>query len=152
MEPGPVERLVLPSDPRAAFHARRHVEAVCQGLPADTVDVARLLVTELVSNAVLHADGAVLMTVARTPDGLKVEVYDESPRLPTVLHAQPPAEHGNGLRLVDALATSWGTAPRDDARRGKRVWFVLGRARGGREYVPRDQGGPAGAAGSEMCG
>ena len=125
MESGSVRRWVLPADLTAAFHARRHIEAACEGMSADGVDVARLLVTELVSNAVLHAGGTVLLVVARDRDGVRVEVSDMSPHPPVMLDSRPLSEHGNGLRLVSALATSWGTDARDDSRPGKRVWFAL---------------------------
>ena len=97
----------------------------CQGVSADTVDIARLLVTELVSNAILHARGTVLLRVVRTRGGVRVDVYDESPKPPVIVENEPLHEHGNGLRLVAALATSWGTEPRDDTRPGKRVWFAV---------------------------
>lgn len=126
MEPGPVQTWVLPSDLTAAFHARRHVEAACVGMPPDTVDVARLLVTELVSNAVLHGAGRVVLAVARDRQGLRVEVSDESPELPVVADSHHLMEHGAGLRMVAALASSWGTEAREDAQPGKRVWFALG--------------------------
>ena len=58
-------------------------------------------------------------------DGVRVEVSDDSPYLPVLLESRSLSEHGNGLRLVAALATSWGTDPRDDLRPGKRVWFAL---------------------------
>ncbi len=91
----------------------------------ETVYTARLLVTELVSNAVLHGRGTVVLTVAREPAGVRVEVHDESPRPPVVLHRSPMAEHGAGLRLVSAMAGSWGTEPLADGHPGKRVWFTL---------------------------
>ena len=94
-------------------------------MSADTVDIARLLVTELVSNAVLHTGGTVQLVIARDRDGIRVEVHDQSPRTPVILENQPPLEHGNGMRLVAALATRWGTDPRDDIHPGKRVWFTL---------------------------
>ena len=116
---------VLPSDLSAASQARGHVAAICAGLPDETVYTARLLVTELVSNAVLHGRGTVVLTVAREPAGVRVEVHDESPRPPVVLHRSPMAEHGAGLRLVSAMAGSWGTEPLADGHPGKRVWFTL---------------------------
>ena len=122
---GPGQRWVLPSGTIAAFHARRHIDDACRGLPPDTIDRARLLVTELVSNAVLHAGGAVLLVVARDGAGLRVEVCDESPHLPVVRPDPSIDEHGNGLMLVDVLAASWGTDPRDDTHPGKCVWFTL---------------------------
>jgi anti-sigma regulatory factor (Ser/Thr protein kinase) len=122
---GAVQLWVLPADRTAAFAARRHLEMACQGLSADTVDIARLLVTELVSNAVLHAGGTVQLSISRTRGGIRVDVYDESPKPPLIVEHEPLHEHGNGLRLVAALATSWGTDPRDDTLPGKRVWFEV---------------------------
>lgn len=125
----PVQRWVLPTDLTAAFSARRHVEGACEGMSADTVDTARLLVTELVSNAVLHAEGAVVLTIANDHEGIRVEVHDQSPRMPVILEGQPPLEHGNGLRLVAALATSWGADTAGDIHPGKLVWFTLAQER-----------------------
>jgi anti-sigma regulatory factor (Ser/Thr protein kinase) len=116
---------VLPSDLSAASTARGHVADVLAGLPEETVYTARLLVTELVSNAVLHGRGTIRLTVARDHAGVRVEVYDESPHPPVVMHRPPMAEHGAGLRLVSAMADSWGTEPLADGRPGKQVWFTL---------------------------
>ena len=92
----------------------------------DATDTAALLVTELVSNAVLHAKGNSLrLTVDETTtDVLHVAVRDGSQILPR--HSlQAPDVHrtgGRGLFLVDALSTRWGWEP---LRTGKRVWFEL---------------------------
>ncbi len=99
--------------------------SACEGMSAETVDIARLLVTELVSNAVLHGSGTVLLAVVRDGSGVRVEVFDESPTPPAVVNADLLLEHGAGLRLVDALASSWGTSARGDAQPGKMVWFAL---------------------------
>jgi anti-sigma regulatory factor (Ser/Thr protein kinase) len=120
-----VQAWVLPSDLSAASQARGHVEAACAGLPEETVYTARLLVTELVANAVLHGRGTVLLTVVRDHAVVRVEVHDESSRQPMIHHGSPLAEHGAGLRLVSAMAGSWGTELLDDGRPGKRVWFTV---------------------------
>ena len=122
---GATQTWVLPSDLTAASLARGHVEAACGGLPPDILDVARLLVTELVSNAVRHGRGTVLLAVACAGATVRVEVQDESPDLPVMVRGGPLRENGAGLRLVAGLSTNWGTAERDDSRPGKRVWFVL---------------------------
>ncbi len=109
----------------AASEARRHIAQACAGMPEETVYTARLLVTELVSNAVLHGYGTVLLIVVRDQGRVRVEVHDDSPRPPMVVDGPPLAEHGAGLRLVSALAGSWGTSPRGEGRPGKRVWFTL---------------------------
>lgn len=120
-------RWELPSDLTAAGVARRHVAEACAGLSDDTVDVARLLVTELVANAVKHGAGSVLLEVDRGAGRVEVSVHDESPDQPVVLEARPLPENGAGLRLVAALASRWGVTERRDGRPGKRVWFALGR-------------------------
>ena len=122
----PVQVWVLPSDVKAASEARRHVANACAGFPDELVYDARLLVTELVSNAVLHGRGTILLTVAVDDGVLLAEVHDESPDLPVVRDESAWSEHGAGLRLLAALASSWGTGPRDDGQPGKRVWFTLG--------------------------
>lgn len=116
---------VLASDLSAASQARRHLAEACAGIPDETVYTARLLVTELVSNAVLHGRGTVLLTVTRDDAGIRVDVHDESPQRPTIIDGPALAEHGAGLRLVSAMAGSWGTSPRGAGRPGKRVWFTL---------------------------
>ena len=94
-------------------------------MPEDAVYTARLLVTELVSNAVLHGRGTVVLTVARDKTGIRVEVHDESPDLPMIIDGPALAEHGAGLRVVSALASSWGSSPRGHGQPGKQVWFTL---------------------------
>lgn len=117
---------VLPSDVTAPSQARFHIVSACAGLPSETVDIARLLVSEVVSNAVLHGSGTVLLAIAREGSAVRVEVFDESPVAPVIVNAEALLEHGMGLRLVEALANSWGTAARGDAQPGKKVWFALG--------------------------
>ena len=125
MNSGRVQTWELVSGLSAAAEARRHLADACAGLPEDTVYTARLLVTELVSNAVLHGQGQVVLTVERDQAGVRVEVHDDSDRLPMVTDGPALAEHGAGLRLVSALASSWGSSPRGGGRPGKRVWFTL---------------------------
>lgn len=125
MASGVTQSWVLPPDLTAAFHARRHLEAACTDLPPDRLDVARLLVTELVSNAIRHGTGSVLLAVFCEGARVHVEVHDESPDLPLVGDGSALRESGAGMRLVAALSSSWGTADRDDSQPGKRVWFLL---------------------------
>lgn len=91
----------------------------------ERVDVARLLVTELVANALQHGAGTVVLRVDRNGSGVEVAVEDESPDLPVVVHPESLQDHGAGMRLVNALADRWGIAPRDGGLPGKRVWFSL---------------------------
>lgn len=118
-------RWVLPSDLTAARAARGHVFDACRGVHPAKVTVARLLVTELVANAVLHGSGTVQLVVARSGEGVRVDVYDESPDPPVIVEAGSLPEHGFGMRLVVAMADSWGVVPRGDGQPGKQVWFEL---------------------------
>lgn len=88
--------------------------------------MARLLVTELVSNAVRHGSGAPVLGVVRTGGSLRAFVDDESPDMPVVLPHDSLMEYGAGLRLVAEMASSWGVDLRDDGQPGKRVWFTVG--------------------------
>lgn len=84
-----------------------------------------MLVTEHVSNAVMHGEGEVALSVARQEGALRVEVVNEGSALPVVARREPLLEHGAGLVLVAALSSKWGTDPREDGLPGKRVWFAL---------------------------
>jgi anti-sigma regulatory factor (Ser/Thr protein kinase) len=116
----------LSPGPAAAAEARDHVTDACRGLEPRQLEVARLLVTELVTNALQHGSGEVVLGVVRADgDEVRVEVNDDSSAMPVL--ATPPslAEHGWGLRIVAEFSGSWGTAPRRDGRPGKQVWFAL---------------------------
>ncbi len=112
----------LGSSPSAA---RRLIESAIADHALNAVlDEALLLVTELVTNAVVHAGTDIDLGVEVSGDQLRVEVVDRTPGL---LHVDShlPAdqrEGGRGLLLLDALATEWGTR---HFGWGKSVWFVL---------------------------
>ncbi|CAM5316143.1 ATP-binding protein [Streptomyces narbonensis] len=86
-------------------------------------DVAELLTSELVTNALVHTEHGAVVTATVVPEQLRVEVRDFVPGLDRP-HA-PPADdgtHGRGLVLVQALADSWGV---EEHGVGKVVWFEL---------------------------
>ena len=117
-------RADFPADPSSAAKARRFVDATLRTWSCDTlVDVATLLVSELVSNAVLHTGTGIAVVIRRDEDRLRVEVRDGSARLPVAKHYSSMSGTGRGLLLVDRMSDQWG-ASRDGA--GKVVWFELG--------------------------
>ena len=90
----------------------------------ERLDSAELLVSEVVTNALLYTAQDVRLFLSADEQGLRVEVYDHSPRLPVL-----PAGHdrgasiGRGLALLELCADACGVDPR---RGGKVVWFLLG--------------------------
>ncbi len=139
----PTQAITLPPTPDSPRSARRFVLETLRGrLDDDLLDSALLLVTELVTNVVVHAGTAATVDVRREGSGVRVGVADRHPvrigmaRVKKVDVPRPPSvfseeadfgldglrEDGRGLALVDALATSWGTEHRPG---GKTVWFRL---------------------------
>ncbi len=94
---------------------------------ADEVEAAQLVVSELVTNAVLHAvDSPTISLDLRLTDGaVRVLVTDGGLGEPERrAHADPwTAESGRGVWLVDAFAERWGTETH--GRDGKTVWCEL---------------------------
>lgn len=116
-------RADFPADPSSAARARRFVEATLHTWSCDTLlDSAVLLVSELVSNAVLHAGTPIVVVLRREEGRLRAEVRDGSTRLPTAKHYSSLSGTGRGLLLLDRIADQWGAGPDGT---GKIVWFEL---------------------------
>jgi anti-sigma regulatory factor (Ser/Thr protein kinase) len=114
--------------PESVVDARRFVEGVVGAaaqVPDGVVEAARLVVSELATNAVQHARTAFDVRVEDVdgPDGLVISVADHDPTWPVLAHAAPDALGGRGILLVDRTAVGWGVEPEGD---GKRVWCRLG--------------------------
>jgi len=109
----------------APVSARRFARDFVARAGADQrcLEVTELLVSELVTNAVLHARSAARLWVRAGDGAVRVEVTDDGPGLPAMRQADGTG--GYGLWLVNSLAWSWGTTRRDDGRDGKTVWFTL---------------------------
>lgn len=116
---------VLPRDKTSPRTARRRLEESCANASLQHLDDASLLVSELVSNALMHGAGPVRLVLSRSDAGVRVGVEDESPELP-VLRRTPDLEgRGRGMQLVAALADQWGVTDCPYGRPGKRVWFEI---------------------------
>lgn len=112
-------------DPASVARARNFAVAAVHQLGAQ-VDTAllELLVSELVTNAVVHAGSPVELEVDVTAgEQLRVRVRDEGPGTPILRHVGPMAEGGRGLDLINATSQRWGVEP---AEGGKYVWFEMG--------------------------
>jgi len=114
----------LPAEPASAAQARRFIRDFCDaaGLSDETCAKASLLVSELVTNAVIHGRTRATLTAERPGGCLRVAVVDANPQLPESPAATLEAESGRGIRIVAALADRWGV---DGEADGKTVWFEL---------------------------
>ena len=134
-----VSRVVrLASRLSAVAAARAEVEAAIRAwCVAVDPDVAILLTSELVTNAVTHGTLTtgtfVILTVGCDAAGLRVDVHDGSSDLPVVDAASAEAETGRGLLLVTSLSAEWGFY-RTSA--GKAVYFTLDFTRDSSETAP----------------
>lgn len=115
----------FPPEPGSVRAARALVRSTLNEWNLNTVsDLAVLLVSELVTNALRHASGSVGVRVERIRnDALLVEVSDARPDVPLERDATPDDEGGRGLRLVARMSQRWGARTGPE---GKTVWFELG--------------------------
>jgi anti-anti-sigma regulatory factor/anti-sigma regulatory factor (Ser/Thr protein kinase) len=125
----PTVRLDLPTTGGAGQRARAAVARSCRDWSLESHrEHAELIVSELVSNAVRHAAAPFQLLLAVRGDYLHLAVHDASPRLPVPPATTPgqpsTADHGWGLRLISAFASSWGSLP---TANGKVVWATLRR-------------------------
>ncbi|WP_435242648.1 SpoIIE family protein phosphatase [Streptomyces cucumeris] len=108
---------------------RRFVRESLAAWDRDTLaDDLELMASEVVTNALIHADSHVDLRLRACPDHIRLEVRDSdaTPPVPSALSASDEenaqAEHGRGLLIVESLATAWGTSP---SGRGKTIWLEL---------------------------
>ncbi|MEU6813332.1 ATP-binding protein [Streptomyces sp. NPDC046860] len=116
----------FPAEPGAVRAARTAVRSQLGGWQLDSLaDLTALLVSELVTNSLRHADGPIGLRLVR-PGGLGgtllVEVSDPLPDPPRERVPRPEDESGRGLQLVAGSSRRWGTRP---GAGGKTVWFEL---------------------------
>ncbi|GIJ48705.1 hypothetical protein Val02_55910 [Virgisporangium aliadipatigenens] len=120
------DRVLMPLEPNitAASRARRLVDRCCAEWDLAALrDHARLVVTELVSNAVRHAHTPLEVALSRRTGAVDISVRDHSGALPRPGGpVAPTVEGGRGLLVVDLLCRAWGATPTPD---GKVVWATL---------------------------
>ena len=121
-----IVRQRLDPHPSSVSRARRLVSAALDDLGrAELADDAALAVSELVTNALVHAGTPIEVVVSQRNAEVLVEVVDDNPRLPSRRAHAELAGTGRGLNLVEQLTVSWGARERPP---GKAVWFALGAA------------------------
>ncbi|MFD9909585.1 SpoIIE family protein phosphatase [Streptomyces sp. NPDC059063] len=121
---------IAQAEPERVAGARGHLRDLLHDwADADQVDSAVLLVSEMVTNVLVHTDGDALLVAEVTEvtgeagaRRLRVEVTDGSDDLPHKRHPGELASSGRGLVLMELLADRWGVDPRGE---GKSIWFEL---------------------------
>ncbi|AYN37992.1 hypothetical protein D9753_02395 [Streptomyces dangxiongensis] len=118
----------LPALPTAVGTARHVVRDLLTawGMPEDARDDVVLVVSELVTNALVHAAGWIGCRLLGTADRVRIEVEDQAggAALPAVRRPGPDDPHGRGLLLVGTLSHDWGVAA-VPGRRARVVWAEL---------------------------
>lgn len=117
----------LPAEPTSPGAARALVRQLLGQEQITLVESVELLVSELVTNAIVHAHSAPRVEVALTREVIRVTVHDDDPTLPSARVPDLDRPGGRGLHLVGSLASRWGASPSDG---GKVVWFELLRPTG----------------------
>jgi anti-sigma regulatory factor (Ser/Thr protein kinase) len=123
----PVASIELPPERSAAASARRFTREVAAGwdLDSDVQADVELLVSELVTNAVLHARSPARLSIERQGDHVRVTVGDDSTAQPKLRDYGAEAVTGRGIFLVDQISERWGVEVESNGRQGKRVWFEI---------------------------
>ncbi|MCU1602653.1 MAG: histidine kinase [Frankiales bacterium] len=116
--------LPVPADLATIVDVRAQVAHVLRswGAASTVIDDVVLIVSELVTNALLHGRPPVLLRLRNSPVHLVLEVQDGATYLPRRMRPTPDDEHGRGLQLASLLTRRWGTRPTRD---GKVVWCVF---------------------------
>ena len=116
--------LQLPPSPASARLARtRATAAVVTSGRADLAEDVAMLVSELVSNAVIHAKTQMRLTVELAGEGVRVALADDSAVMPRFAGADLQAISGRGLLIIDRLAARWGVERLSQG--GKLVWVEV---------------------------
>ena len=121
MKPVAAEAWSFQPEPSSTREARRRVSEILEESQVDTSGTCALVVSELATNAVLHARTVFEVRLLVDRDVVRIEVHDRIARLPTRRYFSNEALSGRGLRLVEELSVEWGVEADADGG-GKTVW------------------------------
>lgn len=135
-----VAEVTLPAVPTTVGRARRAVRrALAEAGGSHLLDPSELVVSELVTNAVVHAGTEVTLRITAEHDSLRVEIEDANPHVPVRRTWARTAGTGRGLMIVDDQADRWGCVRTDT---GKVVWFEIGSPTAPLRLVPAPEPRP----------
>jgi PAS domain S-box-containing protein len=113
----------LPPHPSSVSVARRHVRELLDGAGrGDLTEATVLLVSEVVTNALLHAGTEIELRAGVDESGVRVEVGDGSLHFPSRRRYAATAGTGRGLMMLESMVDDWGVTTHAT---GKTVWFLL---------------------------
>jgi anti-sigma regulatory factor (Ser/Thr protein kinase) len=115
----------FPLDPKSAGAARQFVLDSEASAEDDVRFRLGTVVSEIVTNVILHARTAFVVSVSSDDENIHVEVSDLSDRLPVKRSYDELSVTGRGLHIVEAMTDRWGVRP---GASGKTVWFEMARA------------------------
>ncbi len=113
---------VLPATTESPATARTLVRAELVGCNEEVVTAAELMISELVTNTVMHGSAPIRIEIRLDTFTVKATVTDSSSGLPVLTAAGMSNAHGRGLMIVSSLAHDWGIV---ECETGKSVWFIL---------------------------
>jgi anti-sigma regulatory factor (Ser/Thr protein kinase) len=142
-------RWTLPCEVSSVGDARGALRSMLEeaGSCLDESDAAAMVITELLSNAIIHADGAddqIEVVIESSDRQIHIEVTDHNTRAPVQRQVDVDAAAGRGLTIVGALSTAWGWDRVDGD--GNRVWCDVPRS-GAERDGPMHRGPAHGVAG-----
>ena len=143
MTGGPIRSLALTPNLQSIKQARRFAEECLAEAEADLRDTVVLLVSEVVSNAILHGGphgptASIGLALEIRPDLIRIEVEDTGSNLPVLREIAADLPGGRGLLLVGILAMRWGC---QRAKIGKTVWFEVAASSAPGTQAPRTLAG-----------
>lgn len=112
----------LRNDLSSVRHAREQLRILLETNDSDMRDMATLLTSEVVTNALIHTTGVVTLSIQCKPGWVRIEVSDESNKEPQHKKVELTSTGGRGIELVDTISKDWGVNSHHD---GKTVWFEL---------------------------
>ena len=91
-------------------------------MPLDVRERIVLMVSEIVTNAIVHAHSAVEILTDRGATTIRIAITDTGAGNPTLRNPSPLDTHGRGLHIVEALSDQWGA---EQTPHSKTVWFAV---------------------------
>jgi len=113
----------FPNRSASVRQARRFVAEQLSELPPDLIEVVTLMVSELATNCLRHADADFTVSVQVETDRIRVVVADDGPGSPQLRSPTPSEPYGRGLQIVSEFSDDWGFDVSPGA--GTSVWFSV---------------------------